>query len=40
MMSVIVKTPDGSIKVLTKGSDSVLTKLLAPIDERTDSGLE
>lgn len=25
---------------MTKGSDSVLTKLLAPIDETTDAGLE
>ncbi len=40
MMSVIVRTQDGTIKVMTKGSDSVLTKLLAPIDERTDAGFE
>lgn len=40
MMSVVVRTPEGQIKVLTKGSDSVLMKLLAPIDEKTDEGLE
>jgi len=39
-MSVVVKGKDGSIKVLTKGSDCVLTKLLAPIDENTPEGKE
>ena len=39
-MSVIVKTPAGVIKILTKGSDNVLNKLLAPVDVTTDEGSE
>ena len=34
-MSVIIREPDGRIKVLTKGADSVLSELLAPIDMNT-----
>ena len=31
-MSVIIRDPDGQIKVLTKGADSVLSEMLAPLD--------
>jgi magnesium-transporting ATPase (P-type) len=34
-MSVVVRTPSGRVKVLTKGSDCVLKKLLARIDGST-----
>lgn len=39
-MSVVVKTPEGVIKVLTKGSDCLLNKLLAPLDITSDLGIE
>lgn len=39
-MSVIVKTSEGVIKVLTKGSDSVLNKLLLKVNEISDEGIE
>jgi|LakMenE18May11ns_1017448.scaffolds.fasta_scaffold9606179_1 magnesium-transporting ATPase (P-type) len=39
-MSVVVKTPEGVIKVLTKGSDCILNKLLAPLDLTSDLGIE
>ena len=39
-MSVIIREPDGRIKVLTKGADSVLSELLAPIDMNTQQGKE
>lgn len=35
-MSVIVRTPDGKIKVMTKGADNVIFERLAPgQDEET-----
>ena len=39
-MSVIIREPDGRIKVLTKGADSVLSDLLSPIDMNTQEGRE
>lgn len=35
-MSIVIKTKNGQLKVLTKGSDCVLKKLLAPINGGTD----
>ena len=35
-MSVIVRDTKGEIKLLTKGADSVLEQLLAPIDQEED----
>ena len=37
-MSVIIRDPDGKIKVLTKGADSVLSQVLAPVDMTTTEG--
>ena len=37
-MSVIIRDPDGKIKVLTKGADSVLSQVLAPVDVTTAEG--
>ena len=39
-MSVIIREPDGRIKVLTKGADSVLSELLSQIDLNTPEGKE
>ena len=39
-MSVIIREPDGRIKVLTKGADSVLSELLSQIDLHTPEGKE
>ena len=35
---MIIREPDGKIKVLTKGADSVLSECLAPIDMSTPEG--
>ena len=37
-MSVIVKDEKGQIKVLTKGADSIIMKLVSDIDPSTDHG--